>query len=582
VQAAADLAKALLQAGARVKVLATTRDALQIAGEAVYHLQPLSVPAPQDVAPAQLAQHASVQLFLDRATSVQPSFQLTDRLAGPVAEICRRLDGIPLALELAAARARSLSVEAIAARLDQRFRVLVAGDRTVLPRQRTLRALIDWSHDLLNEDERAVFRRLSVFAGGWTVAAAEGVVAGHPVASDAVLEHLSSLVEKSLVVMDAGNERYRMLDTVRHYGREQLALAGEDAAVRDRHLAYFLALAEAARPALTGPDQAMWFSRLDQEGDDILAAHLHARESAGGGPSDLRLAFAMRPYFIQRGLLALGHQLAVEALAHAGAQARDLLRCQALHVAGQLCCFLGRYEEAIRHLNESAVIADELGDAVRRIAVQLPLGMAHHGLGDLAQAQRHFEQGVQMAEAQGNARSLLAALNGLAQLHRARGDVAQARPLYERVLQAAREVGDSSSTSIALLNLCMLPVDAEHYPEVRSRLLEVLAVADVGQVAQSALEVCAGLSAREGHWTVAAELFGAVDAQALYSGLRRDAADEAFLAPLMARTREALGAEQYDRLEAGGRTLPLTEALARARAWLQEGAGVNASAVATR
>jgi tetratricopeptide (TPR) repeat protein len=225
-----------------------------------------------------------------------------------------------------------------------------------------------------------------------------------------------------------------------------------------------------------------------------------------------------------------------------------------------------------------AVIADEIGDAVRRIAVQLPLGMAHHGLGDLAQAQRHFEQGVQMAEAQGNARSLLAALNGLAQLHRARGDVAQARPLYERVLQAARDVGDSSSTSIALLNLCMLPVDVQHHQEARSRLLEVLAMADVGQVAQSALEVCAGQSAREGHWAVAAELFGAAEAQALRSGLRRDAADEAFLAPLMDRTRAALGTEQYDRLEAGRRILPLTAALARARAWLQDAAGVNAAA----
>lgn len=569
IQAAADLAKALLQAGPGVKILATTRDALQLAGEAVYHLQPLPVPTAQDVAPAQLAQHASVQLFLDRATSVQPSFKLTDRLAGPVAEICRRLDGIPLALELAAARARSLPVEAIAARLDQRFRVLIAGDRTVLPRQRTLRALIDWSHDLLTAEERAVFRRLSVFAGGWTVAAAEAVAAGSPVAMEGVLDTLSSLVEKSLVVMDIESGRYRMLDTVRHYAREQLEQSGEGTLVRDRHLDYFVALTEEARPALTGPDQTMWLGRLDKEGDDILSAHQHARVSPTGGPSDLRLAFAMRPYFIHRGLVVLGYQFAVEALAHPGAQSRDLLRCQALHVAGQLCCFLGRYPEAINHLTESAAIADEIGDATRRMAVEIPLGMAYHGLGDLPAARGHFERSVQLAEALGNAHQILAALNGLAQVLRASGDNAQARSLYERVLAAARAVGDSSSTAIALLNLCMVAIDAGHGSEARGRLLEVMTMAAGGQVAQSALEVSVGLAARRQEWALAAELFGTAEALTLRTGLRRDGADEAFLGPLMEQTRAALGPERYAKIEESGRCLPLPDALSRARTWLE-------------
>ncbi|MGZ9032270.1 MAG: ATP-binding protein, partial [Burkholderiaceae bacterium] len=213
---AASLAKRLLQAAPGITVLASSRDALQIAGECVYHLPTLAVP-PTNLKAEELALHASARLFLDRALAVQPTFRLTETLARPVAEICRRLDGIPLALELAAARTRSLPVDVIAARLDQRFRLLATGDQTVLPRQRTLRALIDWSFDLLDERERSVFRRLSVFAGSLSLEAAEAVASGDGIAAVDVIDLLGSLVEKSLVAIEMDTGRYRMLETVRHY-----------------------------------------------------------------------------------------------------------------------------------------------------------------------------------------------------------------------------------------------------------------------------------------------------------------------------------------------------------------------------
>ena len=205
-------------------ILASSREPLNIRGERTYPLAPLTAPRPAPTLSADaIAAFAAVQLFADRAAAAQPSFRITDANAGAVAEICHRLDGIPLALELAAARLRSMSVERIAERLSDRFRLLTSGDRTALPRQQTLRALIDWSYDLLDERERMLFRRLAVFAGGFTLDAAEKVGADGDVDEADVLDLLARLVEKSLVTLDAAGERYRMLETVRQYAEERLA-----------------------------------------------------------------------------------------------------------------------------------------------------------------------------------------------------------------------------------------------------------------------------------------------------------------------------------------------------------------------
>ena len=265
-EAAARLVDAVVRGCPGVRVLATSRELLGLAGETAWRVPSLGLPDP-DAAPdpARLAQAEAVRLFVERARAGRPAFALTAANAPAVAEVCRRLDGIPLALELAAARVRVLTPEQLAARLGDRFRLLTGGGRTALRRQQTLQATVDWSHDLLAEPERALFRRLAVFpggaAGGFPLEAAEAVGAGDPgdpVAPDAVLDLLTGLVDKSLVLADAGGaeERYRLLETLRQYAGERLLQAGEAAAVRDRHRDWCLALARAVAAADRGRRRA--------------------------------------------------------------------------------------------------------------------------------------------------------------------------------------------------------------------------------------------------------------------------------------------------------------------------------------
>jgi non-specific serine/threonine protein kinase len=233
VEACAALAEQLLKSGPQLRILASSREPLRVSGEATFPVPTLAVPTSQDsIAVETLRQYPAVCLFVDRATAVLPAFGLTDHNAPAVAEICRRLDGIPLAIELAAARVRALSVENIAARLNDRFDLLTGGNRTALPRQQTLRALVDWSYDLLAEKERILFRRLAVFAGGWTLEAAEAVCSGGDVGEGEVLDLLANLVDRSVVTLEPEASRYGLLQTIRQYAQERLNESGEDNAVR--------------------------------------------------------------------------------------------------------------------------------------------------------------------------------------------------------------------------------------------------------------------------------------------------------------------------------------------------------------
>jgi predicted ATPase/class 3 adenylate cyclase len=566
VHGCADLAKKLLQAGPRVKVLTSSRSYLQVAGETTYHVPTLSVPEKQVPLEA-LAQHEAVRLFIDRAAASMRGFSLTEQNAAAVADICYCLDGIPLAIELAAARVRALSVQTIAARLSDRFRLLVTGDQTVLPRQRTLRALIDWSYDLLTDTERKLFQRLSVFAGGWTLEAAEAVCAEGDLRQDDILDLLTQLVEKSLVVMQIGGERYRMLDTVRHYAQEKMAEGGDEVAVRGRHLDFYLALAEKARPELAGPEQGAWLSRLDLERENLLSAHSWGRQVPSTGNLCPRLAHALRPYWINRGLLTLGLQVTLEVLACAGMEKRHEARCRALFGAGQLCFFMGRDAEATTYLAESLAIAREAADAGAVARILQPLGMARLGVGDVVTARAHLEEAVGLASELGNERELAAALNALAMLYRQNGELEKAVPLCERFLALARALGDREYIAIGLLNLAMLSVSRGASKGARSMLLEVMTISkETGSklVARSVLEVCAGLAAASENWERAAKFFGAAETQREHTGLRRDSADEAFLNPLITRAKLALGRRTFDSIEEQGRATPLESALAQA------------------
>ena len=570
--ACADFAKALLQIAPDVTILATSREPLRIAGETTLQIPPLAGPDPAaSPATAELHEHDATRLFIERASAVQPGFAASDRNAAAIADICRRLDGLPLAIELAAARVRVLTVERIAARLDDRFRLLTSGERAVLPRQQTLRAVVDWSYDLLDVTERALFRRLAVFAGGFKLDAAEAVVADAPVGEADVLDLVSRLVDKSLVERDAEGDRFRLLETVRQYADERLAQADERTAFTARHLAYFVTFAEHAGDGLIGDDQGTSLARLDAERENIFAAHRQCGDGQDAAILDTRLVTALRRYWFVRGLLGLGYRMTLEALARPAARAPTPLRCRTLHDAGQAAAYMGHYVEARQYLDESLAIARDLGDAQRIAEVLQPLGFACAGLGDIAAAREHLHEALARARELANPREVAAALNALAQLARVEGDLAGAEPLYRQVVALAREMRDRYVISISLLNLAMVAVGRHAGRGAASMLLEAMdlaADASSKPALQSALEVSCSLAASRGEWERAARFFGAAEAQTAASGIHRDPADEAFLAAWIAKVRAALPPAAYAATEAAGRALAFDEAIADARQWL--------------
>jgi predicted ATPase len=302
VESCARFAEAALRASRGVRILATSREALDIAGELAWRLPTLPTPDVEARESAdQLMQYSAVRLFVARAAFASPSFRLTDDNSATVARICRQLDGIPLALELAAARVKAMRVEQIDERLDDRFQVLTSGNRTALPHQQTLRSAIDWSHDLLDDSERILLRRLSIFAGGWTLEAAEVVCGGDGTQSVDVLDLLTRLVDKSLVVPDetAAEPRYRMLETIRQYSQEKLVGANERERTGDRHLAFFADQAEAFEPHFYCPDQVRWYARADAELDNFRAALDHS-PSLARVRNGMRVANGLHRYWVAR------------------------------------------------------------------------------------------------------------------------------------------------------------------------------------------------------------------------------------------------------------------------------------------
>ena len=568
--ACASLAKALLRSGPGVKIVASSREHLRVPGEASYPVPALAVPGGDDeLDPSSLTRYEAVRLFVDRTSAVNPGFRLTGDNALAVTRICRRLDGIPLAIELAAARARALSVERIALLLDDCFRVLTEGDQTALPRQRTLRASIDWSYDLLSIPERMVLRRLAVFAGGWSVEAAEAVCRGGDVAQADVIDLLGHLVDKSLVERDGQGERYRLLETVRQYAQELLAASGEEEPTRRAHFDFFLAFAEQAKPELIGPNQAAWLERIDADRENLLLAHRWCQQANLDPEAGLRLASSLKHSWIIRGRMQTGHRVMAEALARM--KSRNTVRCAGLFDAGQLSGLMGRYAEARAHLEESLSIAREIGDERRIAAVLQPLGMACHGLGDRETARACLEEALERARKIGIPRNIAAANNALGQFLRAEGHADEAQPLYEQALEILREVGDRESSAIIMLNVAMTSIARGLPDRARSVLVEVIDIAqELGsrREGQSVMEVAAGLAASGEEWPMAARLFGAAEALQSESGLYRDASDAAFLEPLVAKTRQSLGEAEFARLGEEGRALSYAGAMAEARAWL--------------
>jgi predicted ATPase/class 3 adenylate cyclase/tetratricopeptide (TPR) repeat protein len=475
----AKVADALVRQCPGVKILASSREALGIAGEQTYRVPSLSLPdRKQAPTPKILSQYESVQLFSDRALLVRADFQVTNQNAPALASLCCHLDGIPLAIELAAARVRSLSVEEIDGKLDQRFRLLTGGSRTALPRQQTLRSLIDWSYDLLHELEQRLLQRLSVFAGGWTLAAAEQVCTGDGVENWEVLDLMTSLADKSLVVAEQKDEhsRYRLLETMRQYARERLEESGGGEAIRGRHRDHFLALAEEAEPKLLGADQAVWLQRLEQEHENLRAG-LDWSVVEAGSAGGLRLCGALQRFWTTRGHLSEGREWCVRVLGKAGAEERTQECAKALHAAGVLARHQSDYPAAWALHEESLAIRRQLGDP-RGIANSLNnLGNVAFYQGDFVSARALYEESLVMRRELGDQGRIADSLNNLGIAALEQGEFASARALHEESLVMRRKLGDRGGIADSLNNLGIAALEEGEFASARALNEESLAIA---------------------------------------------------------------------------------------------------------
>jgi non-specific serine/threonine protein kinase len=522
VDACARLAAALLRGSAGVRVLAVSREALTVAGEVAWPAPPLALPDLERL-PAldELARCDAVRLFAERAVAVRPSFALTAHNAPAVARLCVQLDGIPLALELAAVRVKGLPPEELAARLDQRFRLLTAGSRAALPRQQTLRATVDWSHALLSGPERALLRRLAVFAGGWTVAAAEHVCAGDGIAGDDALDLLLRLVDKSLVVAEerAGEPRYRLLQTVRQYAWERLAEAGEEIATRERHRDWCLALAEQAEPALHGPEQIAWLDRLEVEHDNLRAALVwsldggDARSMAGadaGVEVGLRMAGAVSWFWYLRhkreGLTWLERLLARSQGTATAARARAL--CAAGLVRRELGKDGGQAGRAL--LEESVALHRALGDK-RGLAYALVHASQMPGP-DYAYDLAGVAEALCLARDVGDPWLIAHALiyNGCAAYWTPPGEPARGRALLEEGLARMQGLGDTLMIAMAHRCLGRMLFDEGDYERARTAFAAGLAgtraLGDAGGMSDCLLNLAA-IARLHGDWAGAVALY---------------------------------------------------------------------------
>ena len=452
VEAAASLASVLLGRCPNLRVLATSREALGVTGETLFAVSPLSLPDPHLLPAADaLADYEAARLFVERARAIRPGFKITDRIAVAIAQICYRLDGMPLAIELAAARAKVLSVEQISGRLEKALGLLSSGGRTEMAHHRTLRATMDWSHELLPEEERVLLRRLSVFAGGFTLNGAEAVCAGEVLALEEVLEFLSQLVDKSLVMVEEreGEVRYRLLETVRQYGMEKLEGSGEAEMVLERHARYFLALAEEAESELMGTHQEAWLGRLEAEHDNLRAVLARALEN-GEADLGLRVAGVLGGFWLVRGRLSEGRRW-LEAALQGGVVAPELARTRALLLVGLIAREQGDHERSVELIEEALALARKLGDKATAASALLNLGWAALLRDELRMAGVLTQESLTLQREMNNQGGVARALTVLGLLASARGDHKRAMALHEEGLGLSREAREAGGIVVSLM-----------------------------------------------------------------------------------------------------------------------------------
>jgi predicted ATPase/class 3 adenylate cyclase len=442
----------LLTRAANVKALVTSRAPLHLSGEHEYPVSPLALPTVDLAdAPEKLATCEAVQLFLDRAQAVKPELELTSENAKAVAEICARLDGLPLAIELAAARVRILSPQALLGRLSRRLAVLTGGARDAPARQRTLRDAIDWSHGLLEPDEQRLFGELAVFLGGWTLEAAESVCT--PTSDRDVFDGIASLADKSLVRQadgPAGQPRFSMLETIREYALDRLERAGE-AALRERHADYFTAFAEEAEPEILGADQLAWIERLERDRDNFRTALTWLIDRRDGERA-LRLIGSLRRAWVARGYLTETRnwlEAAFEVTAHASPE----VEAKARYGLGRVALVQGDYDQAIHPLEDSARLFRAAGETEGLVFSLADLGFIATAQGRHEDAQSFAEESLAVARAAAQDRLVAAALHSLACTKLDSGEYAEARGLFEESLALRRSLGDKRNIANSLCYL---------------------------------------------------------------------------------------------------------------------------------
>jgi predicted ATPase/DNA-binding SARP family transcriptional activator/DNA-binding CsgD family transcriptional regulator len=528
VGAVAHLAEVLLRSCSKLRIMATSREPLGVGGEAIWTVPSLSLPDTERLSSIEgVAGAEAARLFADRARLRLPDFQLTQENAGAVGRICRKLDGLPLAIELAAARMGALAVEQVAGRLDDSLKLLTGGDRTVEPRQQTLRATLDWSHDLLSERERILFRRLSVFAGGWTLDAAEEVCSGDDIERDEVLDPLSGLVDKSLVVAEVRAEsesRYRMLEPVRQYGQERLEGSGEAEQVRERHAEYYLTLAEEADRVHAAPTELRegrppeWIERMEAELDNLRAALLWAL-GANAAPDSpraevgLRLAVALYWFWATHDNHLEGRRILERAVSRRSSNPTTTrLRARALSIAGWLALFTGDIETSMVLMEEQLALYRELGDreGIASGLTDLASAALVARRDDMPLAEMREELAELTAQLENrNTRGYWLAFEGLVAL--ARGDTERSAELNGESLALFREIRDTQGIFNGLGNLGCTALVRGDYEEAGRLVRESLRLSwEAGAVmfAQLNLVWLASVAAGTGHPVRAARLWG--------------------------------------------------------------------------
>ena len=576
VAACARLAETLLRACPRLRILASSREALGIAGETAWSLPALSMPDRwRDIvggpdAVERLTEYESVRLFVERALIARPAFQLTNENAPVIAQICWRLDGIPLAIELAAARTKVLTLQQIAERLDDRFHLLTTGSRTAEPRQQTLRSLIDWSYDLLSESEKKLLRRLSVFGRGRTLEAIEAVCSGEGVEVAEIVDLLTQLVDKSLVTVEKSPEhgaRYFMLESLWDYTQEKLGEAGESERFRQRHLDYFLHFAEDAEPRIIGPDQRRWLARLELEEINFRLAAEASVEIPGHVQQGLRLLAATARFVEFRGLFKEARTTFAKMLAHPEAAPRNAARARALAAAARLAWVADDSEKARDCDAETHAICRELNDTAGSARALASLALHALDTGNLAQATALAEEAALATADLRDPRLTAHVRHAEATIAAATRDYARSLALDQESFALYRELGDLWMALIVEWSVGVSATVLGRFDEARSHfaacLTGTIALGNAWGIPYP-IEAFGMLALAEHQYERGARLLGAAEALRAGFGISTVATDHPAFAVLTTTAADTLAKPEAVAARNEGRLMSQKEAIALA------------------